>query len=320
VSCLVGVMPRVTVCTAYTTNYALGRLCEDVNRRYCQRHGYRFVCEVLSAGEMQDAIDPRTCFSWYKVLMMNRLLDEELAHEGRPEDASYLLWVDADAVVVRQDRTVESIIGMGPDADLIAGEDLSAACRINAGVLLVRASEWSHTLFRDMWARKSRFQRARYFEQSELLKQLSFRNEGLELVEPFHSYKNGPVLKRFPHVLVLPREEFNSNRGVVLPSSHTTAAATHPGRIYDGPLLGDQHGEQPGEEVGAAACDRLARSPADDCRFIFHAVGSWNKWAAVCAMLQVLCWCCLESHFAHLYEDFKARPGSRFPSRCMIIR
>ena len=295
-------MPRVTVCTAYTTNYALGRLTEDVNRRYCQRHGYRFVCEALSAGEMQNAIDPRTCFSWYKVLMLNRLLGEELAHEGRPEDASYVLWVDADAVVVRQDRTVESIIGIGPDADLIAGEDLSAACRINAGVLLVRASEWSRTLFRDTWDRKSRFQRARYFEQSELLKQLSFRNEGLELVEPFHSYKNGPLQKRFPHVLVLPREEFNSNRGVVLPSS-PAAAAAHPVRTHDGPPTpspGVQHGEQPGEEAGAAACDRLARPPADDCRFIFHAVGSWNKWAAVCAMLQVLCWSCLAARLAPL--------------------
>jgi hypothetical protein len=44
---------RIIVCTAYTTNYVLGRLCEDVNRRYCERHGYEFVTEVLTPQDMQ---------------------------------------------------------------------------------------------------------------------------------------------------------------------------------------------------------------------------------------------------------------------------
>ena len=44
---------RIIVCTAYTTNYVLGRLCEDVNRRYCERHGYEFVTEVLTPEDMQ---------------------------------------------------------------------------------------------------------------------------------------------------------------------------------------------------------------------------------------------------------------------------
>lgn len=304
-------MPRITVCTAYTTNYALGRLCEDVNRRYCERHGYRFISETLSAQHMQAAIDPRTCFSWYKVLMLSRLLEEEMLLGDSQE--GYILWIDADAVFVRHDRTIESVIGLGPGVDLIVGEDLSAACQINAGVLLVRSSMWSHTLLKDMWARKSRFQRARYFEQSELLKQLSLRNEGLELVEPFHSYRRGPAVKRFPHVLVLPREEFNSNRGVILPTAHAAGAPT----AKDDPELAASTGEQ---DVGATEEWRSEKERAgrvDDCRFIFHAVrqtlmqktmcdvsrvamrqimivacvlwqvGSWNKWPVVCAMLKV---------------------------------
>lgn len=270
-------MPRITVCTAYTTNYTLGRLCEDVNRRYCQRHGYRFVSEALDAKQMQAAIDPRTSFSWFKVLMLNRLLEEEIALKDQKE--GYVLWIDADAVFVREDRKIESIISMGPDMDLIVGEDLSAACQINAGVLLVRVSRWSQALFRDMWNRKSRFQRARYFEQSELLKQLSFRNEGLEMVEPFHSYRKGPLVKRFPHVLVLPREEFNSNRGVALPTTH--------GGSRDNEFVASK-GEQDiarekelrvsKEAEGSEAEEKSAGGPVqtarDDCRFIFHAVSA----------------------------------------------
>ena len=196
----------ITVCTAYTSNYLLGRLCEDVNERYCRRHGYRFVSEVMSPEEMQAAIEPRACFSWYKVVLLNRLIEESTSAEGG-EGGAYILWVDADACVVRQERTIESVIALGQGKDLIVGEDLSAACLINAGVLLVRVTPWSQALFRDLWARQSRFRRHRYFEQSELLKQLHFRNEGLEAVIPFHSYRNGPAIKHFPHVTVLLFEE-----------------------------------------------------------------------------------------------------------------
>ena len=36
---------------------------------------------------------------------------------------------------------------------------------------------------------------------------------------------------------------------------------------------------------------------ADECRFIFHAVGSWNKWKVMVAMLQV-CMCVRQSERA----------------------
>ena len=55
---------RIIVCTAYTTNYVLGRLCEDVNRRYCERHGYEFVTEVLTPQDMQAITSFRIVYEY----------------------------------------------------------------------------------------------------------------------------------------------------------------------------------------------------------------------------------------------------------------
>lgn len=53
-----------------------------------------------------------------------------------------------------------------------------------------------------------------FHEQSVLLEQLSLRREGLKQVRPFHSFRGGPEgAKLFPHVVVLPRHMFNTNRG-----------------------------------------------------------------------------------------------------------
>ena len=59
-----------------------------------------------------------------------------------------------------------------------------------------------------------------------LLEQLTLRREGLRGVRPFHSFRDrgpqGPKL--FPHVAVLPRYMFNTNRG------DTCTGATRSGR------------------------------------------------------------------------------------------
>ena len=56
---------------------------------------------------------------------------------------------------------------------------------------------------------------------------LSERGEGLERVKPFHSYMGGPPgLKVFPHVCVLPRHAFNTNRGELCASREGSSSAS----------------------------------------------------------------------------------------------
>lgn len=44
----------------------------------------------------------------------------------------------------------EDFIAQAGGRDLIIGEDLSPECRVNAGVFVVRASDWSRRLFRPL--------------------------------------------------------------------------------------------------------------------------------------------------------------------------
>ena len=223
---------RVLVIMAYSEDYRLGRLCEAVNRAWATRHGYAFHSEVLSREAMLAAVAPRAHVTWYKVALINRLLAQQQDEAGQAVDGhgqgeehaqqraepSYILWLDADAVVVRQQRSVAGLLAdacssRGAACDLVLGEDLGASCRVNAGVLLVRAdSAWSRALWRDVWARPKKFHTRRFFEQAALETQLHWRGEGLSKVEPFHSYLGGPTgAKRFEHVCVLPRHMLNTN-------------------------------------------------------------------------------------------------------------
>ena len=83
---------EVCILTAYSSNYVPGYIAAAVNRKYAEAHGYAWQCDVLSQEEMVDEIRPRTHCSWYKVVMLNRLL-----RAGR---FKWLVWIDADAVVV----------------------------------------------------------------------------------------------------------------------------------------------------------------------------------------------------------------------------
>ena len=166
-------------------------------------------------------------------------------------ETEWLLWVDADAAVVGQATPVDDLLrGLPPDTQLVVGEDLAPCCRVNAGVLLVRVSEWSARLWADVWeAEASRsFHRRRYHEQSALERQLACRREGLEAwVGPYYSYRGGPrAPKVFPHVCVLARAAFNTNRG---------------------DASGGGEGEG-GAVPGAAEREELR------CDFVFHAAGS----------------------------------------------
>ena len=96
------------ICTAYSKNYEIGRVCEFVNRAYAERHGYTFISDCLAYDEMIDRVKPRTHCTWYKILMLNKLMaDEEFLRSHR---VRYLLWIDADAVVVNPDIRLEQVV------------------------------------------------------------------------------------------------------------------------------------------------------------------------------------------------------------------
>jgi hypothetical protein len=82
--------------------------------------------------------------------------------------------------------------------------------------MLVRVSEWSRQLWREVWESR-KHDTVTFYEQSALLQRLRAKREGLEMVvdeQPFHSYLPGAQkgVKLFAHVAVLPHLELNTNR------------------------------------------------------------------------------------------------------------
>ena len=209
---------RVAILTAFTVDYEIGAICAAVNREYAERHGYTFVCREYPPATAHDARHP----TWNKVALLNEALQCLRPHGGGaplivPSDTTHLLWIDADAVVVRSGARLEELWSRLPDSiELLIGEDVTPACLVNAGVLGVRVSAWSAALWSDVWgaASSDKYRNRRYHEQSALLRQLERRGEGLSLVRaPFHSYVGGGSTPRiFPHVCVLPRRSLNTNR------------------------------------------------------------------------------------------------------------
>ena len=127
----------VLIYTAFTTDYNIGRLVDTVNRAYADKHGYHYINRILSYEDMLATIAPRKkhC-TWYKVWLLNELLNNK--EMIREKEIQYIMWIDADAVVINDTVRVEDIIARGGHRDLIIAENMHAGCLINAWVFLVR--------------------------------------------------------------------------------------------------------------------------------------------------------------------------------------
>jgi hypothetical protein len=126
-------LPRIN----YTLKYEiLGSMAIENRRQYCERHGYRFICDVPIAS------DRPAC--WSKIPAILAALDSH----------PWVLWADSDTLVFNQIQRVDRLCD---DAyDLIVqshdeffrfiGMPLAAGLErmpINTGVFLVRSSAWS---------------------------------------------------------------------------------------------------------------------------------------------------------------------------------
>ena len=197
---------HATVFTAFTSDYELGHLTLPYNRQYADRHGYDFVARIRPPFDW--SLPGERHPSWDKVAILLELLDEHLDSPQHGKSATHILWVDADAVVIHQELSIDDLWADLPNScELLLGEDVAPACLLNAGVFIVRVSEWSRQLWREVWGCQAavRFHKRLYWEQSVLISVLIECGEGLERVKPFHSYRGGPELKVFDHVCVLPR-------------------------------------------------------------------------------------------------------------------
>ncbi|KAG0167756.1 hypothetical protein DFQ28_005717 [Apophysomyces sp. BC1034] len=136
-------------------------------RDYALRHGYSFVAR--SAEFAQQAIRKDRKTVWGKIDVIEKVLPKY----------EWILWMDMDAVILNQDRTLEALFeelqerypdgkeAFDRDVDLIVARP-SGDPMINAGVFLMRYSPWSMQFLRDLQGIVEWYNKGSSYEQGAM--------------------------------------------------------------------------------------------------------------------------------------------------------
>lgn len=136
----------IQVVTGHTPNYAeMGVLTSATLREYCTRHGYGLR---VHTGAFEVGFHP----SWSKIRFAQQAFDA---------GAEVIFWVDADAAVTNQTRTLDTLLAH--TEDFILAPD---PWGINCGVWLLRRSEWSDRFLATVWDRRNTVNKL--WEQDEI--------------------------------------------------------------------------------------------------------------------------------------------------------
>lgn len=260
---------RIMILMGYSEDYSIGAICCDINKRYAKKYGYSFECFVSSHENIMHELHPKDHCTWYKVLLINRLLHSNTMNNGDSiNTVDWILWLDADAFVLNDNVLIEDLVVRGKYKDLIIAEDMHPHCSINCGVMLIKNSKWSQELWDDVW-KYQRYNNVTYYEQSTLIRLLRTRQEGLYLIHPFHTYVDGCEDKGdkiFAHVAVFPHQDLNTWIGL-------------PQQFYSADCL----------DFSPTALDHVTASQNSHCKpnFIFHAAGLKNKLQVIKAMTDI---------------------------------
>ncbi len=178
---------KIAVCTIigdYVDYYAKYT---SVNMRcYCNRYGYDFVCQ-------EGSIDKSRYPTWSKVKLVENLLNEI---EGGGNKYDWVMWIDSDAVITNKNIKIEEIIGSYGDLDFIVAKEDCCELTINAGVFLVKNTEWSKN-FLKKWYAQTQYLNTGWLDNSALIYLQQYDNssrEKIKLVKQriFNSFVGAP--------------------------------------------------------------------------------------------------------------------------------
>jgi galactosyl transferase GMA12/MNN10 family len=105
---------------------------------YCQKHGYH----CFDGSDHHDASRPP---AWSKIRAVQALLDG-------PEQCDWVLWMDADTVIMNSDVRIEDFLPADATQDLLVASDKGGG--YNSGVFFFRNSAWSRQFLDEWWNMK----------------------------------------------------------------------------------------------------------------------------------------------------------------------
>lgn len=106
----------------------LGDISAPLAQAYALKHGYEFVC-------YRSLFNPKQPASWNKITAVRSQMD----------DCDWLLWLDADALLLRDDLKIEDVVKtFSWNKPLLISLDKWGVC---FGVFLIKNCAWSKALF-----------------------------------------------------------------------------------------------------------------------------------------------------------------------------
>ena len=130
---------NIVVVQFYTDNVLYGDFSRKINQRYCDKNNYEYFVETNS-DKILSSIDGRS-HTWYKPRLINEALK-------RFPNCDYVLFLDIDAIFINENRKIEEFIE--DDTDILMTKDYGPSL-VNAGVMLLRNSEYSRKFLKMWW-------------------------------------------------------------------------------------------------------------------------------------------------------------------------
>lgn len=137
--------PKIVVAQFYTDNVKYGDLAKDINQKYCDEQGYTYVCET-DTNKIKTELEGRAP-TWYKPKFVLEVLEKH--------NPDYVLFLDIDAVVVDFTQTIETFISH--THDITFTQDFSGHSRMNAGVFLLKNTNWAKHFLKLWWDSADKF-------------------------------------------------------------------------------------------------------------------------------------------------------------------
>ena len=129
---------RIVVAQYWTPNLTYGKYTKAINKKYCLEKNYIYHVEtdelVIDAGREGRA------HTWWKPRFLLEVLEKY--------NPSHIMFLDADAVVNDSSFTIEQFLD--DNYDIIAAHDHGPS-KINAGVIIIKNTEWVKEFLRKWW-------------------------------------------------------------------------------------------------------------------------------------------------------------------------
>lgn len=131
--------PKIIVAQFYTSNVPHGPVAEKINSAYCDKHGYGYFVE-RDTEKIISTLDGKSA-TWYKPQLVL-----EIFEKYNPE---YVLFLDIDAVILDHEERIENFISS--NHDVVFTTDYGHHSKMNAGVFLIKNTNWSKYFLNKWW-------------------------------------------------------------------------------------------------------------------------------------------------------------------------